>query len=182
MCKDSDQLKLIAPTETLKDSYLSYVAEARAADELLVPWVLGFEADDFGALLKRLVDASDGEGIEEDFVPHTTYWAVDAAGDEVIGVVNVRHSLNDFLMREGGHVGYSIRPSLRGRGCATRQLALALQKAREMGIRRALIVCERDNAASAAVIERNGGVFENEVISEETGKTMRRYWIELYGG
>jgi len=179
MC-DPDRMKLIAPSEALEDSYRSYVAEVRAADEVLVPWVLGFEADDFPALLKRLADASRGEGIDEGFVPHTTYWTVDADDDknEIIGVVNLRHSLNDFLLREGGHIGYSIRPSLRGRGHATRQLALALDEAREMGIPRALIVCECDNAASAAVIEHNGGIFENEVVAEETGKTMRRYWIE----
>ena len=174
----SDELKLIEPTAELEDSYRSYVAEARAADEVLVPWVLGYEADDFPALLAKLSDAADGKGVPDNFVPHTTYWMVDAAG-EIVGVVNLRHRLNDLLLREGGHVGYSIRPSLRGRGLATRQLALAVEAARRRGIRRVLVVCERDNAASAHVIEKNGGRLAGEVTAEETGKLMRRYWIEF---
>ena len=173
----SDELKLIAPTVELEESYRSYVAEAREADEMFVPWVLGFDADDFPALLARLRDAADGKGVPDTFVPHTTYWTVDWSG-RVVGVANIRHDLNDSLLLDGGHIGYSIRPSLRGRGLATRQLALALAQAHRMGIARVLVVCECDNPASARVIEKNGGVFENEALSEETGKMVRRYWIE----
>jgi len=174
----SDELKLIAPTAALEESYRSYVAEARAVDDPLVPWVLGFDADDFPAMLARLSDAADGEGLCENLVPHTTYWTVDAAG-EIVGVVNLRHRLNDFLLREGGHIGYSIRPSLRGRGLGGRQLALALEAAGRRGLAKVLVICQADNAASSRVIEKNGGRLENEVIGEETGKLMRRYWIEV---
>jgi predicted acetyltransferase len=173
----SDELKLIEPIAALEESYRSYVAEARAADDVLVPWVLGFEADDFPALLRRLVDAAEGKGVPETFVPHTTYWMVDGSG-EVVGVANLRHKLNEELLRENGHIGYSIRPSLRGRGLATRQLALAVQAAVARGIQRVLVVCDRDNAASARVIKKNGGRLENEVPAEDTGKLMQRYWIE----
>jgi predicted acetyltransferase len=140
--------------------------------------VLSFDADDFPALLTRLSDAAEGKGIPENFVPHTTYWMVDAA-DEIVGVANIRHRLNENLLLEGGHIGYSIRPSLRGRGLATRQLALAVEAAGRRGLHRVLVICERDNAASARVIEKNGGRMADEVIAEETGKLMRRYWIEL---
>ena len=70
----SDELKLIEPVAALEASYRSYVAEMRAADDLFVPWVLGFDADDFSALLARLGDAADGKGVPDNFVPHTTYW------------------------------------------------------------------------------------------------------------
>ncbi len=173
----SDKLKLIAPAPELEASYLSYVAEAKAADDILVPWVLGYEVDDFPALLARLRNASEGIGVPDTFVSHTTYWTVDQS-DRIVGVANIRHELNDSLLRYGGHIGYSIRPSLRGRGLATRQLALALAQAHQMGIARVLVVCEFDNPASARVIEKNGGVFESEALSEDTGKMVRRYWIE----
>ncbi|MCP4377808.1 MAG: GNAT family N-acetyltransferase [bacterium] len=172
----SDELKLIEPIAALEDSYRSYVTEARGADEILVPWVIGFDIDDFPAFLTKLSNASDGKGVPDDFVPHTTYWMVDASG-EIVGVVNIRHRLNGHLLLEGGHIGYSIRPSLRGRGLATRQLGLAVEVANRMGIHRVLVVCERGNIASACVIEKNGGHLEDEVIAEETGKLMQRYWI-----
>jgi predicted acetyltransferase len=177
MVTDPDELKLIEPTAALEESYRSYVTEVRGADEILVPWVLGYDIDDFPAFLAKLNDASDGKGVPDDFVPHTTYWMVDAAG-EIVGVVNIRHRLNEHLLLEGGHIGYSIRPSLRGRGLATRQLGLAVEVANRMGINRVLVVCERDNTTSARVIEKNSGHLENEVVAEETGKLMRRYWIE----
>jgi predicted acetyltransferase len=174
----SDELKLIEPTIALEASYRSYVAESRDADEILVPWVLGYDADDFSALLTRLSDAAEGKGVPDTFVPHTTYWMVDRAG-EVVGVANLRHELNEMLLRENGHIGYSIRPSLRGRGLATHQLALAVQAAADRGIQRVLVVCDRDNTASARVIEKNGGRMESEIISEETGKLIQRYWIDV---
>ncbi|MDP6637096.1 MAG: GNAT family N-acetyltransferase [Phycisphaerae bacterium] len=174
----SDELKLIAPTVELEESYRSYVAEVREADALFVPWVLGFNADEFPALIARLHEASEGRGIPKTFVPHTTFWTIDASG-QIIGVANIRHELNENLLLEGGHIGYSIRPSLRGRGLATRQLALAVAEAGRRGIQRVLVVCERDNSASARVIAKNGGRLAGEVTSEETGKMMQRYWIEL---
>jgi predicted acetyltransferase len=41
------------------------------------------------------------------------------------------------------------------------------------------VVCDRDNIASARVIEKNGGRMESEIISEETGKLIQRYWIDV---
>ena len=173
----SDELKLIEPAAEFEASYRSYVDESRGCDELLVPWVLGYDVEDFPEFLTRMSDAASGKGLDDIFVPHSTYWTVDADG-QVVGVVNLRHKLNELLLREGGHIGYSIRPSLRGRGLATRQLALAVQAAANRGIDRVLVICERDNTASAGVIMKNRGVMESEVISSETGKLMQRYWID----
>ena len=94
--------------------------------------------------------------------------------DDVIGFMSFRHDLGtEFLRTEGGHIGYSIRPSYRRRGHATRALGLALERARVVGLDRVLITCDEPNVASARTIESQGGVFENVI----NGK--RRYWIEL---
>lgn len=103
-------------------------------------------------------------------VASTFYWITDDAGD-VIGFLHLRHTLNDWLLEEGGHIGYSVRPSSRRQGHATRALALAVRHAAELGIDRALVTCDDDNAASAGTIERCGGVLED----VRHGK--RRYWI-----
>ena len=85
---------------------------------------------------------------------------------------------NEYLLLHGGHIGDGIRPSERGKGFATRMIALALEKCVELGLERVLMVCDQDNPASARTIVKNGGVLENEVMDEE-GRWEQRYWIEL---
>jgi len=108
----------------------------------------------------------------EDLVVSDCYWI--AQDDVVIGFLMVRHSLdNEFLRTQGGHIGYSVRPSYRRRGHASRALGLALGRARELGLDRVLVTCDLDNVASARTIESQGGVFES-VYGDK-----RRYWIAL---
>jgi predicted acetyltransferase len=107
---------------------------------------------------------------------HCTYWWI-VEGNTVLGAIALRHRLNDFLLRAGGHIGYGIRPSTRGRGLATWALGRVLGEARTRGLDRVLLTCADHNAASARVIERHGGVLED-VRDTELGRT-RRYWIAL---
>ncbi len=101
-------------------------------------------------------------------VPCTYLWIVD--GGIFLGSLAIRHELNDFLLNEGGHIGYSVRPSARRRGHASNALADALPLAKQLGISRVLITCDEDNLGSRATIEKNGGVYED----SRNGK--RRYW------
>jgi predicted acetyltransferase len=75
------------------------------------------------------------------------------------------------------HIGYGIRPSERKKGYAALMLSMALPIAKELGISKALITCDRDNLGSAKTIIKNGGVLENEVQEEE--RVTQRYWVEL---
>jgi predicted acetyltransferase len=102
------------------------------------------------------------------------FWITDddGSGPEVIGFLGLRHRLNAWLFEEGGHIGYSIRPSRRRQGHASAALALGVRRAAELGIDRVLVTCDEDNVASARTIERNGGVHED----SRNGK--RRYWID----
>jgi predicted acetyltransferase len=109
-------------------------------------------------------------------VASTYFWITAGDGgpdDEVIGFLNLRHDLNDWLLEEGGHIGYSVRPERRRQGHATRALALGVRRAGELGIDRVLVTCDTDNAASARTIESGGGVFE------DVRKDKSRYWITV---
>ncbi|MFT4257680.1 MAG: GNAT family N-acetyltransferase [Pseudoxanthomonas sp.] len=98
-------------------------------------------------------------------------------GARIVGRVSIRHRLNQFLLRNGGHIGYVVVPGYRHRGYATAILAKAIAIARdELGIARALLTCNEDNAASIKVIERNGGVLDG--FSDEFSPRVRRYWID----
>ena len=95
-----------------------------------------------------------------------------------MGAVNIRHYLTDFLLREGGHIGDGIRPSERRKGYATAMIKLALEECKKLGIKRVLLVCDKDNIGSAKSIMNNGGVLENEFIDAED-KAVQRYWIDV---
>ena len=130
----------------------------------------------FAAWVARLADESDSAKPLDAGRVHCTYrWIVE--GDRVLGAIALRHELNDFLLRAGGHIGYGIRPPARRRGLATWALGRMLGEARVLGLDRVLIICEVNNIASAKTIERYGGVLED-VRDTELG-TMRRYWIKI---
>ena len=102
-------------------------------------------------------------------------------GEEFIGEISIRHNLTDSLLRYGGHIGYGIRYSKWNSGYGTKMLALALKKAKHMGLNKVLITCDEDNIGSAKVIENNGGILENIIENIIEGKKIytKRYWIEL---
>ncbi|WP_327292913.1 GNAT family N-acetyltransferase [Streptomyces sp. NBC_01198] len=123
--------------------------------------------------LKRQSDTSLAVG--EGRVHATHWWIVE--GDRYLGAIDLRHYLNAYLLDLGGHIGYSVRPSARGRGLATWALAAVLPEARALGLDRVLLTCDDGNTGSARTIERNGGVLED-VRTTDAG-LKRRYWIGL---
>ena len=112
--------------------------------------------------------------IPEGMVHCDYYWitAESGAGAEVVGFLALRHRLNAWLFEEGGHIGYSVRPSRRGEGHASRALGLAVRRSADLGLDRVLVTCDEPNHPSARTIERNGGV------QEDVRNGKRRYWIE----
>ena len=98
--------------------------------------------------------------------------------EHLVGMTNLRHRLNDYLLTYGGHIGYSVRPSERQNGYATQMLRLTLEKAKERGIEKVRICCDHYNVASAKTIRANGGVLEDEQFDSSDGTLTQRYWIQ----
>ena len=113
-----------------------------------------------------------GINLPEGWVPDIQLVAFSIDG-QAVGFLNIRLRLNDYLLEEGGHIGYSIRPSERGKGYAKEALRQGLQVAKEKNIKKALVTCSVENPASRAVIVSNGGVFE------DVRNGVERYWIDL---
>ena len=170
-------IELVPPAITWRDSYRSLVQEVAAAGEKPVPFVLGFEHADFNAFLGRMEDCARGVGIPAGFVAHSTYWLV-RDHTEVVGVSNIRHTLTAGLRREGGHIGYGIRPGARRQGLGIAILRGSLACAAELGIARVLVTCAKSNVGSARSILRNGGALESEEYLADRGEVVQRYWIE----
>ncbi|WP_121250858.1 GNAT family N-acetyltransferase [Nocardioides ferulae] len=152
----------------------------RAHDELAVD---GFDflqlwqpGDDWASLVERYAAIRCGRDLPERFVPSS--FLVAEVGGVLVGRVSVRHELNDWLARFGGHIGYAVRPGHRRRGHATEMLRQSLVVARAVGVDRALVTCDDDNLASAATIERCGGVLDSVVDVDGAEVKKRRYWID----
>lgn len=112
------------------------------------------------------------------FVPSTTYFLIRKDDNKIIGMIDLRHELNEYLAKIGGHIGYGIRPLERRKGYAKIQLYLCLIKAKELGLEKVMISCDKTNIASAKTIEALGGIFKSKEKTEKD-KISKIYWIDV---
>jgi predicted acetyltransferase len=172
-------LRLVSPSLDLRAAYIDMLEESLPDRPERAGPFLEWAQKDYAGLVNRFQELENGIRLAEGRVPESQFWLVDEQG-RLFGTIRVRHWLTPELEQVGGHIGYDIRPTERGKGYGTLQLRLGLEKAHALGLRRVLLTCDDDNLGSARVIEKNGGVLENRVISDEKGVLVRRYWIDLH--
>ena len=124
-------------------------------------------------------NAEHRETCPTNWVPDTQFITVRRCDGKIVGMLDIRHELNEACLNLFGNIGYSIRHSERENGYGTMQLALAMQICKSMGMGKILISCHKNNPASAKIIVGNGGVLENEVTDQRNGEVLQRYWITL---
>lgn len=112
-------------------------------------------------------------------VPATTYFTIRESDNKIVGMINFRHYLNDYLKNFGGHIGYGIRPTERRKGYAKIQLYLVLLEAQKMGIDKVMVDCVDTNEGSEKTIKALGGIFDKEVYEENRKVTLHNYWINV---
>lgn len=172
------KLTLEAPSVERMDSYRSMVAEFLSSGEKLVPFIMRIPAGDSQAFIRRLENCAKGIGISDWFVPHETYFLV-ANDCEVVGVSNLRLCLTDSLRKDGGHIGIGIRPSWRKLGLATVLILETMKMARCHQISRVLLTCDLGNIGSQKAILKAGGKIETDGVSQDDGKNILKYWINV---
>lgn len=168
------KLTLVEPSEAYRDQITEMLDEWYASGEKIVPYaVRSSDYRDFTEYCRKLQERSRGN----DRVPDTTFFCLVEERNRMVGAVNIRHYLDEALLLDGGHIGDGVRPSERRKGIATQMIGLALQKCRQWGMERVLMVCDKDNIGSAKSIISNGGILENEVV---VGNVIeQRYWISI---
>jgi predicted acetyltransferase len=151
-------LYLEFPSKKRQDDALAYLREfIESGSEINgMGWLDKIE--DYNEWLKFVSDYHEGVNLREDHVRSSEYFLIRKKDDKIVGMVNIRHELNDYLNEHGyGHIGYGIRPDERRKGYAVIQLKLALEKCRQLGIKQVHVGCAEDNIGSKRTIEKNGG-------------------------
>jgi predicted acetyltransferase len=169
-------LTLRRPREDEEEEFL----RAHRATSPEVPSFLHYHEDGmpFRRYLDLLAEQENGVNLPPNHVASTFLFAF--VGNRIVGRASIRHALNEFLHRVGGHIGYVVVPEFRRRGYATEILRQSLQIARDTcGLNRILVTCYDDNIGSIRTIEKNGGVLENVLEAPDLDKPLRRYWIEM---
>lgn len=175
--KKVEKVKLVLPSMKYARAYLRAVKEF---DEIGKITALGVHLPtntlkDLPAYIKRARENRLGINLPKGRVPSTLYWA--GVGHKIVGRVDIRHKLNKNLRIIGGHIGYTVVPSERQKGYGTQMLALALPRARKLGIKNVLVTCDATNIGSKKIIERNDGQLINKI--KKDGILLLRYNIKL---
>lgn len=119
------------------------------------------------------------ETVNSEWVQASTFFAVRKSDEKIVGVIDLRHNLNNSFLKEyGGHIGYAVRPSERRKGYASDMLSQVICFAKKLGLQKVMLGCYSDNTASVKVIEKCGGkLFETKPYLD--GKPMRVYFIDV---
>jgi len=170
------KLELSRADSEMEEQYNDFINDWQNKCEAIIPYAARILDMDYKTWLDYTYKIENKDTCPPHLVPAHTYFLIQG-NKKIIGAINIRHCLNDYLFNYGGHIGYGIRPSERKKGYASLMLSMALPIANQLGINKILITCDKNNIGSAKTIITNGGVLENEVLEDAT--ITQRYWIEV---
>lgn len=172
-----NRIKLVKPSMEFEKQILEYKNEFEYNNENMDGSANLTQYKNIEEWLDFLKDNSKEETVRTGLVPASTFLAVKNSDNNVVGMIDIRHRLNDYLFNFGGHIGYSVRRSERLKGYATVMLNLALDECKVLKINKPLVTCDKNNIGSSKTIISNSGILENEV--PDNGNITQRYWITL---
>ncbi len=178
---NTNDVKLVKPKKSDQKDVEEFKNEFFSSGENNIPGSTSLpEFDSYQKWLKntRLFEKQQTVPVEG-FVPATQYLLRRKSDGRLIGMLSIRHELNDHLKNFGGNFGGSIRPSERNHGYSAKMLQLGIKKAKKLGLSRVLVTCLDTNHASAKSIQKAGGIFENKKKYAKTGETFMRFWFEI---
>lgn len=177
-----DELILVVPTKEYKEQAINLIEEVDKTDLDKNIRFSGFNdlenyKDNYEDWLEYIEKQLNKETIPDGYVTANTFFTVRKSDNKLVGIINIRHNLNEYLFNYGGHIGYSILPSERRNGYAYKQLLLGLEFCKNLNIKNVLITCVEYNIGSSKTIEKAGGILENIVFNPNKNTNEKRYWI-----
>jgi len=174
---ETDKLVLREIEDHDEGVYRRFVQEFVDVGEKIAPGATEMDLPDFIQWIEKKKDNSRGVNLNHGHVPSTIYFLFRKDNNKIVGAIDLRHELNDALLRTGGNIGYGVVPSARRQGYATIMLKAGLGFFSKKGVKKVLITCNATNEGSRRTILKCGGFLENSVTTED-GKDRERYWIE----
>jgi len=171
------RLKLVKPSPEHKKLIMDYKREFIKNEDSMDGTAGLKDADTYEDWYSSVLDNQCEDTVKDGLVPASTFMAISIENGCLVGMIDIRHRLNDYLLKFGGHIGYSVRKSERQLGYATEMLRLALNECSKLKIEKVLITCDKNNIASAKTVIKNDGKLENEVT--QGNKITQRYWISV---
>ena len=172
-----EKIILVKPNLSYADEIIKYKEESLKESPLINGSAGLNRFSSIEDWLEELKKRSSEATVPEGLVPSSTYLGVREKDNYIVGMIDIRHYLNKYLTQVGGNIGYSVRKSERNKGYAKRMLKLALEKCKDLKIKKVLITCDEDNIASEKVILSANAKFED--IRSLDGKNIKRFWIDL---
>ena len=172
-----DKIILVKPDLSYADEIIKYKEES-LAESPIINGSAGL--DRFSTIevwFEELKKRSCEDTVPKGLVPSSTYLAVREKDNYIVGMIDIRHYLNEYLTQVGGNIGYGVRKTERNKGYAKQMLKLALEKCRDLKIKKVLITCDEDNIASEKVILSANAKLED--IRNVDGENKKRFWIDL---
>jgi predicted acetyltransferase len=169
-------MRLLRPSMEYKQQVLEYKNEFIENGDILAGTSYLEKYDVYEEWMKFVLD-NEKESTKHTEIAANVFLAIEEEDNKLVGLINIRHTLNEYLYDYGGHIGYSVRKVERRKGYAKEMLKIALKRCRELEIKKVLLTCDADNIASGKTIKSCGGILENEVPNGD--KLIQRYWIEL---
>lgn len=174
-----EKISLVSPSEVHEQAAREYLQEHIDNGEPHLHGASLFENyNTYSDWLAHLKANSNPKTLEPGWVVSSTFFGIRENDGRIIGMIDIRHELNDFLRNYGGNIGYGVRPSERRKGYATQMLSLALEYCRKLGLPEVMVSCDKNNPASRNTILHAGGILEKEVVQED-GSTVQIFWITL---
>lgn len=171
------------PSQGRKEDIIGYLKEFQEAgsdvngtgslDRILSGWT-------FEKALERCLKMEERDyALKEGRCPGRTFLLIRESDSRLVGTINVRWDLNDAMLQFGGHIGYGIRPSERGKGCSKLNLYMGLKEAEKIGLSRVMVGCSASNIPSDRTIRALGGILERSGTDPEDGELSNVYWIDV---
>ncbi|WP_315324459.1 GNAT family N-acetyltransferase [Fusobacterium pseudoperiodonticum] len=172
-----EKIILVKPDLSYADEIIKYKEESLAESPIINGSAGLDRLSSIEIWLQELKKRSCEDTVPKGLVPSSTYLAVREKDNYIVGMIDIRHYLNEYLTQVGGNIGYGVRKTERNKGYAKQMLKLALEKCKELKIKKVLITCDEDNIASEKVILSANAKLED--IRNVDGENKKRFWIEL---